>query len=746
MSDSQDLPQNDDPRLERALRDLAAADSRQPDEITRRRHLNAMAAVRAGRRNSMVGVSAAAAAVVLVFAAVTVSRNGGTSGNERARNEAASAELPPLKEDPQLSPVPFERTEDYVILRVSADKAAGVATELSTALGGQPPVVGRTAKATTFVVPKSVAGTLTDTAGITAIPDTRMKSTEQQTNPPSWGLDRMDSPTEDYSYGYISAGAGKYVYVIDTGIYAANSDFGGRVVPGYDAVNDGNGTTDCNGHGTHVAGTIAGSKYGGAKSTTVVAVRVLDCTGAGYSSSVVAGINWVIASHPGGTGVINMSLGGGANAAVDQAVADATAAGLVVVVAAGNSGADACNYSPARAPSALTIGAVDRTTAKASFSNFGRCVDMWAPGTQITSDYIGGSSATATMSGTSMASPHVAGMVARLLQARPGISAAQITDTLTASSLSANPAGLPVVEFAESPDFATPTTTTTLDPGTTTTVDPATTTTVDPGTTTTTVAAPVTTLPGTTTTAPRATTTTVPRATTTTVSPRPTVPRTTVPGRGDDDDSKKPAPPTTPPTRSAPQPREFSLRYGEDANRGTLYAEWKEEGTPDSWKVECARMVTGSNAPVDTTILLAKSDVRSIEKDKRRAALTVVPAAGSRCWISSVAGSVTSPRSNPAILPPAEKREDPVRPPSTTTTTIPRTTTTTTIPRTTTTTVAPTTTTTIAPTTTTVAPTTTTVAPATTTTVAATSTRTVTTVKPVPPTVAQKKTVPEKDD
>lgn len=691
MAENQDFPRVEDPRLEQAIHDLARAESRLPDEVTRRRHLAAMRNVRHGRRVGMRGVSAAAAAIALVFGLVTVSRSNDTTVVQGAEG-GTTAELPPLREAPELSPVPFERSEDYVILRVDAAHASDVSSQLSGLVGGDPAVVGRTSKATTFVVPASAARSLTDPTGVSAIPDTKMKSTTQQTNPPSWGLDRMDSAALDNSYGYISPGAGEYVYVIDTGIYAGNSDFGGRVVSGYTAVNDGNGTNDCNGHGTHVAGTISGAKYGVAKSATVVAVRVLDCTGSGYSSSVVAGINWVIASHPGGAGVINLSLGGGANSAVDQAVADATAAGLVVVVAAGNSSADACSYSPARAPSALTIGAIDRTNAQASYSNYGSCVDMWAPGTGITSDYIGGSGATATMSGTSMATPHVAGMAARLMQARPGISASEIRSTLTSSSLTTNPTGLPMVEFAETPDYATPTTTTTV-PDTTTTV-PATT--VDPGVTTTT-AAPVVT-----------TTTTVPATTTTVVK----APR----GGG-----KKPkgaddgTPSTTLPLPVAPQPKEFSVRYGEDNDKGTMFASWEDNNTPESWRIECARMVGGANAPVDTTISLTRADVTNGEKGKHRAALLVVPAAGSRCWIVSIIGTVTSSRSNAAIVPPVPKKEGSKRPPvttttSTTTTTFPETATSTTVPDTTTTVVVSgRTVTTTKPTSTTVKPTTTTI-------------------------------------
>lgn len=707
MADNQN-PSPRDPRLTDGIRRVAQSQSALPDELTRARHLKAMrrAGVSYRRRLSVV---ATAAALIAGFVAVTAVSGG--SGNDPARNIAAPATVAPLKDAPALSAVPFERSEDYVILKVDASRADEVGAELEATLGAQPSVVGITKSATTYVVPASAAAKLSATSGITAVADTPIKMTGQQNPVPSWGLDRLDSSTLDGSYSYISEGGGAYVYVIDTGIYGPNSDFGGRVVSGYTAVADGNGTTDCNGHGTHVAGTVAGTNYGVAKSATLVAVRVLDCNGSGYSSSVVAGINWVIASHPGGAGVINLSLGGAANSAVDQAVADATAAGLVVVVAAGNSSADACNYSPSRAPSALTIGAIDQSNAKASYSNSGSCVDAWAPGSNITSDGIGGS---ATMSGTSMASPHVAGLAARMMQARPGISASSIRDIITASSLSNDPAGLPIAEFVEDPGFAS-TTTSVLD----------TTTTLDPGVTTT-VVDTTTTVPGVTTTLPAVTTTTLPRATTTTVAgPRPTVPKP-----GDDDDKDKVKQPRK---RFSPQPKNFSLRYNLDDRKKAptvvLYALWQDDGTPDSYRIDCASLVKGLNAPVDTSILIDKSTVRS-DDGYRQATVVLAPTYPSRCWIIAITGGTESAPSNPAILPPAPRAVPP------TTTTVPRVVTTTTVPRIVTTTTVPRiiTTTTAAP----VAPTTTVAAakaPATT----VKATTTTSTVPKAPPTTAKKK-------
>lgn len=257
-----------------------------------------------------------------------------------------------------------------------------------------------------------------------------------QTNP-TWGLDRIDqrSLPLSSSYSYTSTGSGVRAYVIDTGIYAANTQFGNRVIAGATAINDGRGTTDCNGHGTHVAGTIGGSTSGVAKSVTLVPVRVLDCQGSGPNSGVIAGMDWV-AGNAVKPAVANMSLGGPADSATDAAVARLTNAGVTVVVAAGNDNVDACTTSPARAASAITVAATTNTDARASFSNYGSCVDIFAPGQNITSAWIGSTTATRTISGTSMASPHVAGVAALFLQNNPSASPATVTNALIATSTS----------------------------------------------------------------------------------------------------------------------------------------------------------------------------------------------------------------------------------------------------------------------------------------------------------------------
>lgn len=247
--------------------------------------------------------------------------------------------------------------------------------------------------------------------------DFEMKLQSTQINP-AWGLDRIDQINLplNASYTNTASGSGVVAYVVDTGINATHVDFGSRVSSGFTAIADGNNTLDCNGHGTHVAGTIAGSTYGVAKAATLVPVRVLDCNGSGLLSGVVAGLDWIGQNYvPGSKVVVNMSLGGGVSATLDSAVASLVAKGITVVVAAGNSAADACNFSPARVTGAITVAASTTTDALASYSNFGSCVDIVAPGSDILSAWVGSTTATAVLNGTSMASPHVAGLVASML-------------------------------------------------------------------------------------------------------------------------------------------------------------------------------------------------------------------------------------------------------------------------------------------------------------------------------------------
>ncbi len=242
-----------------------------------------------------------------------------------------------------------------------------------------------------------------------------------QSNPP-WGLDRIDQRNLPLNaiYTFNWTGSGVRAYVIDTGIRTTHTQFGGRASNVFDAF--GGSGADCNGHGTHVAGTIGGSTYGVAKSALLRGVRVLDCNGSGSNSGVIAGVDWVTANHI-NPAVANMSLGGGASSALDTAVNNLANSGVPIAVAAGNSNANACNFSPSRAANAITVGSTTTTDARSSFSNFGTCLDIFAPGSGILSSWFSSDTATATLSGTSMASPHVAGVAALYKQANPSASA-----------------------------------------------------------------------------------------------------------------------------------------------------------------------------------------------------------------------------------------------------------------------------------------------------------------------------------
>jgi subtilisin family serine protease len=256
----------------------------------------------------------------------------------------------------------------------------------------------------------------------------------------TWGIDRIDQANLPLSttFSYTNTGVGVRAYIVDTGIRLTHTQFAGRAITGFDAVTPGGTANDCNGHGTHVAGTVGGTTVGVAKGVSLVAVRVLDCGGSGTTSGVVAGIDWVAANHV-KPAVANMSLGGGASTAIDDAVRRAVAAGVTQVVAAGNGNMGgkaqpACNYSPARVAEAITVGATTSTDAKASYSNYGTCLDIFAPGSSITSAWYTSDTAGSTISGTSMAAPHVAGVAALYLQSNPTATPAAVANALTSGA------------------------------------------------------------------------------------------------------------------------------------------------------------------------------------------------------------------------------------------------------------------------------------------------------------------------
>ena len=370
---------------------------------------------------------------------------------------AACSDIP-VAPAPTLVPATFARAPgqggtpiagQYIVrLRDDVQDVDGQAGRLSARHGGRITRLYKSAlKGMTLQMTATAAAALRADPSVLSVEQDQTVSINTVQSGATWGIDRIDQRTLPLSgtYVYNADGTGVTVYIIDTGINLTHTEYTGRAFTGVDEVTAGGTATDCNGHGSHVAGTVGGTTYGVAKKVKLVAVRVLDCAGSGTNSGVIAGIDWVTAQKratPSVPSAANMSLGGGFSALLNQAVANSVAAGVVYAVAAGNSSLDACNYSPASEATAITVGATDINDGFASFSNTGACVDINAPGVNITSAWIGSATATNTISGTSMATPHVAGTIALYLQTNTTATAAQVDAALkTNASTTAVPAG-----------------------------------------------------------------------------------------------------------------------------------------------------------------------------------------------------------------------------------------------------------------------------------------------------------------
>lgn len=331
------------------------------------------------------------------------------------------------------------RDRYIVVLKdtVAASDTAGSASRLADRFGGRVQrAFGSTLKGFSAQLTERGAKRLAASPLVDYVQQDRTVTLAGSQGSAPWGLDRIDQVNRPLNgtYTYPGTAANVTAYVLDTGVRLTHGEFGGRARSGYDFVDNDTDASDCHGHGTHVAGTVGGSTYGVAKSVNIVSVRVLDCSGSGSYSGIIAGIDWVTANAQ-KPAVVNMSLGGSASPALDQAVRNSIASGVTYAIAAGNAHADACDVSPARAAEAITVGATDAGDTRASFSNYGACVDLFGPGAGITSASNSGDGGAAIMSGTSMATPHVAGAAALYLSANPSATPAQVQSALLATSV-----------------------------------------------------------------------------------------------------------------------------------------------------------------------------------------------------------------------------------------------------------------------------------------------------------------------
>jgi subtilisin family serine protease len=389
----------------------------------------------AGRRP----VWASAAIACLALACSDSSAPSSLIGPESARASFAAA-----ASQPEIVPGQY-----IVTFNKNTPDAPGLAKKLTAQHGGRLNFTYTAAlKGFAASLPDAAVEALQNNPNVASVEPDMVVRASDATAAASWGLDRIDQSwlPLDGSYSWTANGAGVNVYIIDTGIRTSHNEFEGRASADFTAVTDGYGAQDCNGHGTHVAGTVGGRTYGVARGVRLHSVRVLDCSGRASWSRVIAGIDWVTANRvlP---AVANMSLGGSASSSVNLAIQNSTNAGVTYAVAAGNDGADACRYSPASAPEALTVGATQSNDKMPSFSNYGRCVDIFAPGLYIVSSWLDSDDSWTTLSGTSMSSPHVAGAAALYLQGHPSAPASEVawavTSTATQGAITSLGAGSP---------------------------------------------------------------------------------------------------------------------------------------------------------------------------------------------------------------------------------------------------------------------------------------------------------------